>query len=81
MWFYTLTYLPKGADFQPSQEPGKPARFEAHLVRLGDDLFLDLYPGELTLTVRVERRRFRGNVWLGMAGPWLIDFANDEFWS
>lgn len=41
---YTLTYQEMGMDSDPPEEPGKPAKFEAHLVRLGDDLFMDLYP-------------------------------------
>ena len=42
---YLLTHHPKEVfGLLASEEPGKPVRFEAHLVRLGDDLFLDLYP-------------------------------------
>lgn len=41
---YILTYHPGEAGAPQSTVPGKPVRFEAHLVRLGDDLFLDLFP-------------------------------------
>lgn len=41
---YILTYLEMGLDSDPPRDPGKRAKFDAHLVRLGDVLFMDLYP-------------------------------------
>lgn len=41
---YLLTYHPLEAGWPLSSVPGNPVRFEARLVRLGDDLFLDLFP-------------------------------------
>lgn len=41
---YILTYLDMGLDIDPPKDPGKRAKFDAHLVRLGDVLFMDLYP-------------------------------------
>lgn len=41
---YVLTFTPEGDEEPIGSGQGRPARFDAHLVQLGDDLFLDLYP-------------------------------------
>ena len=41
---YVLTFSPQQVEEPADAQVGQPARFDAHLLQLGDDRFLDLYP-------------------------------------
>ncbi len=91
---YRLTYSPKLAGVPLQERPGRPGHFVAHLVRLGNDLFLDLYPdsypdgpdlGNDLLAFHLVPAHTFSRIWierdslrLGMMDPDWLDAALDS---